>query len=185
MIDIVFPNKNEAEFIELAKKLGISGLIFVYKQPSEFGKYEAANALFVEPKHIQKARQNDVLAICPGTREAIERGADIVFGFETQEGKDHTHYRLSGLNQVLCNLATEKKVRIGFSFSEILQNIGQKRAQLIGRMAQNIIFCRKFKTPVKIASFASNPYEMRAPAELKSFFEQLGMDAQTIQNSLK
>jgi hypothetical protein len=185
MIDIVFPNKNEAEFIEMAKKLGISGLVFAYKQPSEFCKYDAANALFVEPKHIQKARQSEALAICMGSREAIERGADIVFGFELQEGKEHTHYRLSGLNQVLCALATEKNVRIGFSFSAILNSYGQKRAQLIGRMAQNIIFCRKFKTPVKIASFATSPYEMRAPAELNAFFSQLGMDSQQMQNALK
>lgn len=186
MIDIVFPNKNEAEFIEMARKLGISGLIFAYKQPSEFSKNpEAANALFVEPKHIQKARNNDMLSICPASREAIERGAGIVVGFELQEAKDHTHYRESGMNQVLCTIATEKKVRIGFSFSTILQYTGQKRAQLLGRMSQNIRFCRKFKTPIKIASFASTPFDMRAPAELKAFFMQLGMDAQTVQNALK
>ncbi len=186
MIDIVFPNKNEAAFIEMAQKLGISGLIFAYKHPSEFSKNpDIANALFIEPKHIQKARDNDVLAICPASREAIERGADIAAGFEMQESKDHTHYRESGLNQVLCTLATEKKVRIGFSFSAILQSFGQKRTQLMGRMAQNIIFCRKFKTPMKIASFATDPYEMRAPAELKACFMQLGMDAIQAQNALK
>ena len=185
MIDIVFPNKNESEFIEMARKLGISGLIFAYKQPSEFYEGDASNALFIEPKNIQKARNNDVLAICPASREAIERGADIVVGFELQEIKDHTHYRESGMNQVLCKLATERKVRIGFSFSTILQIYGQKRAQLLGRIMQNITFCRKFKTPTKIASFATSPYEMRAPAELKAFFIQLGMDENQAQQALK
>ena len=186
MIDIVFPNKNESEFIEMAKKLGISGLIFAYKSPAEFSKNkDIANALFIEPKNLQKAKNLDVLAICPASREAIERGADIVYGFEMQEIKEHTHYRQSGLNQVLCKLATEKKARIGLSFSAILQSFGQRRAQLIGRMTQNIIFCRKYKTPMKIASFATTPYEMRAPAELTAFFMQLGMDAGQAQAALK
>ncbi|MEM3154659.1 MAG: RNase P subunit p30 family protein [Candidatus Woesearchaeota archaeon] len=185
MIDIVFPNKNEEKFIAMAKELGISGLVFVYKNPSDFYKGDVANALLVEPSQIKKAHDNDALAICSASREAIERGADIVFGFELQEAKEHTHYRQSGLNQVLCTIARDKKVRIGFAFSEILNSFGQKRAQQIGRMMQNIAFCKKFKTPVKIASFATTPYEMRAPAELKAFFSQLGMDPQQLQNALK
>ncbi len=30
MLDVVFPNENEAEFLEVAKSLGYSQLIFVY-----------------------------------------------------------------------------------------------------------------------------------------------------------
>ena len=183
MIDVVFPNKNEAEFIEMAKKLGISALIFAYKNPSEFSKH--TNALFVEPKHIQKARNLGVLSICPASREALERGADIVYGFELLEPKDHTHYRSSGMNQVLCAIAAEKKVRIGFSLAEIFSYTGQKRAMLLGRIMQNIRFCQKFKTPMKIASFATEPYGMRAPKDVAALFSQLGMSAGQIQNALK
>ncbi len=179
MIDIVFPNKNEEEFIEMAKKLGIAGLIFAYKNKNEFYEKKTdmpiINALFVEPKNIQKAKQLSAPSICPASREAIERGANIVFNFEILEEKEHTHYRRSGLNQVLCKLATDKKAAIGFSFSTILQYTGQKRAMLLGRIAQNITFCQKYKTPMKIASFATSPYEMRAPADLKALFTQLGM----------
>ena len=120
MIDVVFPNKNEEEFIEMAKKLGINGLIFAYKNKNEFYEKKAdiqiTNALFAEPKDITKAKQYKVPAICTASREAIERGANIVFGFELSEAKEHTHYRQSGLNQVLCKIATDKKVSIGFSF---------------------------------------------------------------------
>ena len=188
MIDIVFPDKNEEEFVQMAKRLGISGLIFAYKNKADFynGKEpNIANALLVEPKNIQKARAINAPAICLASREAIERGADIVYGFELQEAKEHTHYRASGLNQVLCKLATDKKARIGFSFSIISAYTGQKRAVLLGRLMQNIIFCRKYKTPMKIASFATEPYEMRAPAELTAFFQQLGMQQSEIQSALK
>ncbi len=178
MIDIVFPNKNEEEFIDVAKKLGIPGLIFAYKSPAEFyqGKpnFQFTNALLVEPRNMQKAKQAHALAICTASREAIERGASIVFGFEQDDRKDHTHFRSSGLNQVLCKLAKEKGVAIGFSFSSILNSFGQKRAILLGRMMQNITFCRKYKTPMWLASFATTPYDMRAKAEIESFFKQLG-----------
>ncbi len=179
MIDIVFPNKNEEEFIEMAKKLGIAGLIFAYKNKNEFYEKKTdipiINALFTEPRNISKAKQLGVPSICMASREAIERGTNIVFGFELLEEKDHTHYRRSGLNQVLCKLAADKKVAIAFSFSTILQYTGQKRAQLLGRIMQNITFCQKYKTPMKTASFATNPYEMRAPADLAAFFKELGM----------
>jgi len=168
MIDIVFPNKNEQEFEETAKKLGIE-LLFVYKDNKN------AKALLVEPKDVRKTHDKKIMAICTASREAIERGADVVYGFELLETREHTHYRASGMNQVLCKLAADKKVKIGFSFSEILNTYGPKRAIIMGRMAQNIMFCQKYKTPIKIASFATEPYQMRAEAELKAFFKQLGM----------
>ena len=181
MIDVVFPNKNEEEFAEIAKKLGISGLIFVYKSPAEFCQkklgIQYTNALLVEPRNMQKAKNAHALAICTASREAIERGASIVFGFEQNENKEHTHFRSSGLNQVLCKIAKEKGVAIGFSFSSILTSFGQKRAILIGRMTQNITFCKKYKTPIWLASFATEPWQMRAQAEIESFFKQIGFTA--------
>ena len=146
MIDFVFPNNNEKEFTQMAERLGIGQLVFIYKNKKDF--QNGANALLVEPKNVRK----DILTICQASREAIERGANIVYGFELQETKEKTHHRSSGLNQVLCKLATRKKVRIGFSFSTILNSTGQKRAILLGRMMQNIRFCTKYKTPMKIAS---------------------------------
>ena len=187
MIDVVFPNKNEAEFIEMAERLGISGLILVYKNKNEFynkkTKIPTENALLVEPKDVRKVHDSKALAICTASREALERGADIVYGFELQEVRDPTHFRASGLNQVLCKIATNKKVKIGFSFASILGTMGQKRSILLGRIMQNIIFCRKFKTPMRIASFATEPYQMRAEAEMAAFFRQLGM--QDVQKALK
>ena len=171
MQDIVFPNKNEEEFIQMAEKLGIKELIFVYKDKKDFyNKPGITNALLVEPKDIRKTHDKGIMAVCTASREAIERQADIVYGFEMLEAKEHTHYRQSGLNQVLCKLATDKKVKIGISFSQILNTYGQKRATILGRMMQNIKFCKKYKTPMITASFATNPYEMIAEAELKALF---------------
>ena len=185
MQDIVFPQGNEQDFITLAKRLGFTGLVFVYKNKSDFSKnLFARNALLVKPEAVKGAKLAKILTVCTASREALERGADIVFGFETTYGKDKTHYRESGLNQVLCRIATDQGTRIGFCAEAILEASGQARTTLLGRLMQNIFLCRKFKTPVCIASFATKPENMRAPAELVPLFKDLGMDIGTAKSAL-
>jgi RNase P/RNase MRP subunit p30 len=185
MIDVVFPQQNEVEFLKMAERLGFKQLVFVYPSQANFFPVEKnptslkiISGLLVEPSKIPAAKQASALALVKGngtTRAAIERGAHVVFELEEAQQKDSLHYRISGLNQVLCRLANEQNVAIGFSFSSVLRSSGANRAQLLGKMMQNIVFCRKFKTMMMIGSFARDPFEMRAPAELVAFFTQLGM----------
>jgi RNase P/RNase MRP subunit p30 len=51
-------------------------------------------------------------------------------------------------------------------------------------MAQNIVFCRKFKVPTLIASFARTPFELRNPSDLASFFTVLGMHPEEAKKAL-
>jgi len=174
----VFPKGNDAEFIVLAKRLGFSGLICVYEKKSEFSKDPfVENALLVRPDQVRAAKQAKILTVCQPSREALEREADIVGGFESSEGKDKTHYRESGLNQVLCRIAVENNVQVGFSAENILESVGKDRAVLLGRVTQNLLLCRKFKVKVRIASFATKPQNMRASADLVSLFRDLGLDS--------
>jgi hypothetical protein len=188
MHDIVFPQGNEEEFIKIAEKLGIKSLTFVYSDAKQFYakkaeiKYDCA--ALCQPPKIPSLKSKKIPFLCPASRDAIERGAPLVFAFETTEDKDHTHYRRSGLNQVLCKLATQKKTSIGFSLHTLLSVEGRKRATIMGRIMQNIIFLRKYKTNVKIASFATNPYEMRAPSEITSLFVSLGMRPEEAKKAL-
>jgi len=187
MHDIVFPQDNEEEFIKIAGRLGIKSLTFVYSDLKQF--YEKAEikydcAVLCQPQKIPAMKTKKIPYLCPASREAIERGAPLVFAFETTEDKDHTHYRRSGLNQVLCKLATQKNVAIGFSLHTLLTSEGRKRAMIMGRIMQNIIFLRKYKTNVKIASFATSPYEMRAPSEITALFVSLGMRPEEAKKAL-
>jgi len=174
MIDIVFPSGNENALAQMAKRLGISKLIFVYQKKNQFftGKLDVEydNALATSANAIKPG-----ITICQGSREAIERGATYAYGFEEEFRKDHTHYRKSGLNHIMCKLAAEKNVAITFPFSTILSLRGAKRSIHLGRIMQNIRLCQKYHTPMKIASFAHEPYQLRAPHELAAFFVQLGM----------
>jgi len=147
MIDIVFPEKNEKEFLEIANRLGIE-LCFAYKTKEGFiGKYKDIEISIVKFKD----------------RASIEHKPDIVFGFEFVEPYDSLHYRRSGLNQVLCKIANEKDVAFGIPFSMF------SNSKQLGRLKANIKMMQKYKNKVIIASFAHSPYEMRAFHELLSF----------------
>ena len=203
-IDLVLPKNNEKEFIEIAEKLKINGLCFVYffktkedflkknekiKKLQEKTKLRLFTGLIADSKNINKAKKLAKLVIYKSSgndRHAIEKSkANTVFGLETIAARDSMHHRNSGLNQVLCKLANKNNVMIGFSFSSILNTDGMIRSQIFGRMMQNIRLCRKYKVKAVIASFAEKPYDMRPYPDLKSIFISLGMHPKEAKNSLE
>lgn len=203
-IDLVLPKNNEKEFIEIAEKLKIDGLCFVYsfktredflkknekiKKLQEKTKPRLFSGLIADSKNISNAKKLANLVIYKSTgndRHAIEKSkANVVFGLETIAARDSMHSRNSGLNQVLCKLANKNNVIIGFSFSGILNTNGIIRSQILGRAMQNIRLCRKYNVKTIVASFAEKPYEMRPYHDLKSVFISLGMHPKEAKNSLE
>lgn len=194
MIDIVFPDKNEKEFIEIAEKLGYKELIFVYenKFPQQKVKFKTKlklhDALLVQHKKVISAKNKSKFIFVKAiedNRFAFEKSRpSLVFSLEEAQPRDFMHQRGSGLNHILCRLAKENKVKIGFSFNSILNCNAMTRAQLLGRMQQNIKLCRKYKCKTVIASFAKTPYEMRSPKDLMAFFIELGMHQKEAKDSL-
>ena len=108
---------------------------------------------------------------------------DMVCGLESVANKDRIHFKISGLNQILCKLANKNKVIVGFSFSSILN--AEHRPRILGRIIQNIKFCRKYKVITSFASFAKTPFEMRAAHDLIAFLIVLGMHPSKAKSSLK
>lgn len=183
--DIVFPKGNEKEFIEIAEKLGYDSLVFVYEKsmdiPKDFPKtkLKIITGILAGEKQIQNAKKQSDLVLFKSTgndRWVFEKSSvDIIFGLEAAQKKDFMHHRASGLNQVLCKIAATKGKTIGFDFSSVLNLKGMVRAQIMGRMMQNTRFCRKYKFKTILASFAKNPYEMRAPKDLEAFGKVIGL----------
>ena len=127
---------------------------------------------------ITKSSDND--------RRIIEKtNADLIFDFEEKAKKDFIHHRNSGLNQVLCKLLREKDKIVCFNFNTVLKSKGMLRAQLIGRMMQNIRLCRKYNVKTIIASFAEKPYDIRSCPDLKSVFISLRMHPKEAKDSLE
>jgi len=199
-IDVVFPRKNEKEFILLAEKLGYSCLCFVYNfEPEITKKIYDLNELQKETKiqlflglqasfsNIRKAKEIcDFVLIKSDTendQQILEKQkADLIFDFELSERKDKIHYRVSGLNQVLCSFAYKKNTAIGFSLFSILNS--KNKPLILGRIMQNIRLCRKYKLKTIFASFAQNPWQMRAAHDLISLGIVLGMHPSEAKNSL-
>jgi len=189
MIDIVFPNKNEKEFIKIAEKLDYISLCFVYPikkfkiQKNEKlkikSKFKIKYGVLTNEKNINKAKTLSNLIFIEAkenTRHIIERNKNIIiFDFEKNNKKDFIHQRRSGLNHIMCNLAVKNNVKVGISFNSLLNSTGQERNISIGRISSNVKLCRKFKTKIIVGSFASNPFEMRSKNDLKTFFSTIGL----------
>lgn len=199
MIDIVFPDGNESKFIRMAERLGYSSLCFVYEykknlkvikekilKEQEKTKVKLYFGLLADKKNVLKAKQasNFVLVKSTGDDQAVFEKVkpDLVYDLELTAKKDPIHFRASGLNQVLCKFAFKNKVIVGFSFSSILNS--KNRVLVLGRIIQNIRFCRKYKVNTAFVCFAKLPYEMRAFHDLIAFLIVLGMHAGKAKESL-
>lgn len=182
MQDIVFPEGNEQDFLDMAKLLGYDTLYFCYPDRRDVPEGAKPARLF-DMKTASKA--GNVLSVAyalENTRHYLEKTrVHVIFGMEGSYRPDFMHHRNSGLNHVLASIAHERGKTIGFSFSEILRS--KKRHILLGRMMQNIRLCRKYKVKTFIGSFARDPYDMRSPHDLKAFFRELGMDTAQLRDS--
>lgn len=187
MKDIVIPDNNEEEFISIAGKLGYKTLYFLYDYSSYPNKKnEFADSLGIKvvsgiladgnkPKKIKNDANNGVFVAARSSyndKEVMEGAlASLIFSFEESQRKDFIHQRASGLNHILCSLARKNSVSIGFSFSSVLH--AKDKHEILGRITQNLRICKQFKVSTTIASFATDPYEMRSMHDLLSLFKVL------------
>ena len=92
---------------------------------------------------------------------------DILLSPELNTKKDSFHYRNSGLNQVLCKLAKQNNVSIGFDFSLLLNS--KEKTKILGRMFFNYKLCKKYKVKMIFSSFAKNKFELRNGDSMRVF----------------
>lgn len=143
---------------------------------------------FKDKKDIQKARKKSNLVIVLGKGNAkenriiIEAYPDILVSPHQGSKKDFMRERGSGLDHITCKIAKQEKVAIGIDFSEILHT--NNRDAIIGRIMQNIKLCRKYKTDMVLATFASSVFEMRAAQDLQAFAQEIGMTPLEAKKSL-
>lgn len=199
--DIVLPNNNEEEFIELASKLDIRKLYFLYdsneydeekikKELEAVGNREVNIEIgfLANQKNLSHAaKKSNFVAVKSSEKDRFfieNKKIKLIYGFEDISRKDSLHQRTSGLNHVLCELAKKNNVAIGFSYSSLFNKSDIDKSLLIGRMMQNINLCKKYKVKTVIGSFSSNPYHLRLPHDVSSLFGLLGMDSKTIKDSV-
>ena len=164
MIDFVL-NK---ELVSSGKRFGFGRVYFV-----DLIEAEDMNEL------KRKIAKREGLVVF-NTNKTLLRGifenkfVDIVTGLESIEEKDDLHYRKSGLDHVLCNLANKNGISVGFSFFDVLN--AKDRGKIIGRMMQNAMLCKKYKVNVLVASFSTDKYDFRLRNDLEAFGRVIGID---------
>ena len=196
MRDIVIPNGNEDLFISMAERLGYKELMLLYDS-SKFeemqniqsnSKIKIRVGILAELKNMQKIKSKFkghfvAAKSSDSDRDVMEKVyADLIFSLEEASRKDFMHQRGSGLGNILAKLAHDNSVSIGFSISSLLNS--KNKNMIMGRMMQNIRLCRKYKTKMVIASFATSPYQMRSPHDIISMFSLFGMAQQEAKDAL-
>ncbi len=164
-IDIVFPKNNEQKIVDMAVKLGLKGLLFVYTKKKDLSKLDAKGLKIYQKEIVLKENP---------TQHDLRKGIDIVHGFEHHPRRDHTHYRNAGVNQVIAKLCKEKNILFGFNFNKVLS--AEDKQVLLGRMMQNYIIMKKYKVPVVFFSGATDEYGLRSYKDVKNFFEVIFKD---------
>lgn len=190
-MDIVRPDGNEQDLLDMAKTLGISELCLLYPYSTDVVKLRKHLALLkgvyrigievpysIKPKEINKL--GDVVRVCKAdahARHAIEKKvAHIMYGFEDVERKDSVHFPRSGINQVEAKLMAKNGVVYGVSLQRIIECIAKRDPRVIGRIMHNLMLQRKFKFPAMIGSFASKPLDMRQVKDLQSLLVVLSAE---------
>jgi RNase P/RNase MRP subunit p30 len=190
--DIVIPQGNEKELISMAKRLGYGSILLLYDfdsyisdkkalKVSEFG-INIRIGVLTDNRTVFRAREKlgkygsqkpFIAASGPlDLLEVLEQSkADLVFGLENSSRKDFMHQRASGLNHTISKLARDKNIIIGFSLNQILKF--NDPSVILGRISQNIRICRKYNVKTIFASFAKDPFMMRGPKDLATFFKFL------------
>lgn len=167
MIDVVFPNNNEEEFLKMAEELGIKLLLIYDKIP--FGTIEKLK------EHYEFYTNKDIIIMksTEHDRAAIaSRKVDVLYGMENIAYNDGLHKRSSNLDKATCNEA--KAAHVGFAFSlNVLTELDTSKHY--GRMIRNVGLCRKSECKIILATFAKSPYELRSPKDMASFGILLGM----------
>ncbi|MBU0757962.1 MAG: hypothetical protein KKF44_07870 [Nanoarchaeota archaeon] len=196
--DICFPKGNEEKFIDIAVRLKTPALCFIYdaktfgsagkKNPEEPEKDKKRVKIFrgkfiASKKELQRMQKGpDLIVSDLIDREFVEsKKINLHYGFENLVLKDSMHYRRSGLNQVLARILSDKEKLYAVSFSNIVSS--KNLPTLFGRLHQNARLLKKYKCRVVAASFAREPYMMKAEKELLSVMSCLGFDSGLVRKS--
>ncbi len=165
--------------VALARELGHAEVIILHtRHDKENAPVEGTTtALLVSTTNQAKAlkRAYDRI-VAPCKREFFEsRYVDYILEPESGKRGDFLHHRNSGLNQVLLKLcqATSKRPAKGIITTSALLLRSGRPEQVIGRMAQNARWCRKYKIPYHVTSGARTRWEQRDRACLDALRREL------------
>jgi RNase P/RNase MRP subunit p30 len=113
-------------------------------------------------------------------RKILEKENINVLLIKLRGKKDRQKQRESGFNSVMAKIAKKKNVKLGIFLDEILESRGKERAEVLGRVRQNIKLCNKENVQAEIITFneryLKNEYDLRALALILGMSNKLVKD---------
>jgi hypothetical protein len=198
--DIVIPQDGKggnAEFVAMAKRLGIDDLLVLCKAPCKECCAAASGSGVIDTDvnvrcgalvsghdagkgdAFKAAGKDGIVVLQSSERDfALVSGKEaprFLVGLGESPRNDKLHQRVSGVDQPLLRELKRRKVAVVLSVASLLARSGAERATLIGRWMDIIALCRKDGVRIVIASCAASPYGMRSPVDMRSIGIALGM----------
>lgn len=201
MFDIAYAIKNRNKFEERGKELGFEKVFFLESFEKASSKADAVLIEASNPRELArkvaraKSNYKDKAIIILGSNDDVNRAAleskqvDVLLSPEHVRKYDFTHYRNSGLNQVLCKIAAKNNKTIGINFNEIkkakAKAESKEKALKLGRIMQNIKLCLKYNVKMLLASFSARPADMTHALDMLSFARAIGISPREAKDSLE
>ena len=136
-------------------------------------------------KQIQKLKKENKEIIIKAqsnefNRKILEnKDIDIITDLELHKRKDKLKQRDSGLNEVLCKLASKNNIEIAINLGKIKRLDKKEKAETLARIKQNISLCKRTNTKIIILNKES--YKKQ---DIISFFLILKGSTQQAKKSL-
>jgi len=194
MIDVVFGKKDD----RIIKENKDRAILFSddYSPTVSFNDIDAViiqtNDIRELNSRIAKLSGKNKLIIIEGNSDLINRASleskktFMLLSPEKIRKSDSLNSKNSGLNQVLCEIARKNSKIIGINAQDIIDKAGNKsdaeKANIIGRIMQNIKLCRKYKCKIIILSCTNHP---ESKEKIKSLSQSLGFSTQQIKDMEK
>ena len=127
-----------------------------------------------EIEKLKKENSKQEIIIRAQDKEEINRKilenpqVDIFLSPEIHGRKKRLKQRDSGLNEILCKLATKNNIKIAIDIESLKKMQPQKKATTIARIIQNITLCKRTKTPMILY-----PIKKYSKQNIQSFLQTL------------
>ncbi len=114
-------------------------------------------------------------------RKVLEKLRVDVFLVYQRGRKDFQKQRGSGFNQVLARILKNKNITLGINLDEVLETYGKEKAEILGRIRQNIRLSRKKTLGLNIKFISKNKFS-KDEYDLRALGLVLGMSTSLIKN---
>lgn len=178
----------EPQTVELARRLGWSGLGMIGEQIAGTRTLDVAQGVEIETtqvnelsSRIRTLRPQVPLVVVRGTSPDISRAA-----VETPE-VDMLHLDCTQavyFDQVMARLARKNSVAILFPLAALRHTHGAARADVFAQYLQIARLVQKSRAPFALSSGALAPWDLCSPPDLISFGRLLGFKDSDIRKSL-